>query len=319
LGVTERNVVKSTDFCASQAKMVSLALLLNFLLCIPIASARFGNYSEEHRRLEVQHMKSLKDTTTTARLQEIVKKNYNYKSKFPFPHTYVDDIFPMDVLLAAANEIPEGPFSNPKGCVEGSSNCYNSKFEKHKNAFDKDEDYGPATTALFMFMKSSGFIKFLEKLTGIEGLIPDPHYRGSGIHQTLPGGYLNLHADFNRYEKYDLHRRVNAFIYLNPEWDDSWGGHLELWSKDLRSCGAKLAPTIGRFAVFSSTDFSYHGHPHPLTTPNNRTRRSLALYYYTRTRPSYECEYWNCYSAHSTLFKTPACKSCDDPKCKKYK
>lgn len=79
---------------------------------------------------------------------------------------------------------------------------------------------------LFSFLKSSTFIQFLDNLTGIKDLIPDPHYR---IHQTLSGGFLNIHADFNRYERYGLHRRVNILSYLNPEWEESYGDHLELW------------------------------------------------------------------------------------------
>lgn len=89
------------------------------------------------------------------------------------------------------------------------------------------------------------FVKFLEKLTGIENLIADPHYRGSGIHQTLPGGFLNIHADFNRYIKYDMHRRVNLLLYMNPNWTESYGGHLELWSRDLQRCEQRILPTLG--------------------------------------------------------------------------
>jgi len=32
-----------------------------------------------------------------------------------------------------------------------------------------------------------------------------------------------------RYPAYGLYRRVNVFIYLNPNWEESFGGHLELW------------------------------------------------------------------------------------------
>lgn len=112
-----------------------------------------------------------------------------------------------------------------------------------------------------------------------------------------------------------MHRRVNVFVFLNEDWDAAYGGKLELWSKDLKSCGAKISPDIGRFVVFSSTDFSYHGHPHPLTCPQDRSRRSLALYYYTKTRPTSECIKDNCYSSHSTLFQKTYCPTCDDQVC----
>eukprot|EP01038_Epipyxis_sp_PR26KG_P010116 gene10116-13597_t len=244
--------------------------------------------------------------------------NGQYQSAKPFPHFSEDGMFPLSVLLAACQEIPDNPILKTTGCVEGSTKCFNKaneKTQKYKNAFDDETLFGPATAALFAFLKSSTFVKFLEYMTKIEGLIPDPHYRGSGIHQTLPGGNLNVHADFNRYVQYDMHRRVNVFIYLNPDWEESYGGHLELWSKDLKKCDQHILPTLGRFVAFSSTDFSYHGHPQPLSCPEGRSRRSLAMYYYTRTRPTSECINNNCYSSHSTIFKKTDCLSCTEKKC----
>ncbi|EJK65315.1 hypothetical protein THAOC_13837 [Thalassiosira oceanica] len=134
-----------------------------------------------------------------------------------------------------------------------------------------------------------------------------------------PGGFLNVHADFNKYEAYNLDRRVNTFVYMNEDWPDEYGGHLELWSKDMKSCHQKILPTFGRFVVFSSTDFSYHGHPQALAAPSDRQRRSLALYYYTNGRPAGECRDGDCSAEHSTLFQTPrGCKVCDEQTCKRY-
>lgn len=131
---------------------------------------------------------------------------------------------------------------------------------------------------------------------------------GSGLHQTLPGGLLQVHADFNRHKVTGLHRRVNMFVYLNPEWDEKYGGHLELWPRDLSKCEQRILPTLGRFVVFSTTDFSYHGHPAPLTCPPDRSRRSLALYYYTSTRPSEDCISGDCdMERRTTNFVHPKC------------
>ena len=154
----------------------------------------------------------------------------------------------------------DNPYVNSLGCVQGSQKCYKTLSTQHKkSAYDDERYFGPATLSMFRTLRSQVFIEFLEQLTGIKDLIPDPEYRGSGIHQTLSGGYLKIHADFNRYEKYKMHRRVNVFVFLNPDWSPSYGGSLELWSKDLKSCGSKISPDLGRFVVFSSTDFSYHG------------------------------------------------------------
>jgi Rps23 Pro-64 3,4-dihydroxylase Tpa1-like proline 4-hydroxylase len=174
-------------------------------------------------------------------------------------------------------EIIDNPVRRSDGCAIDGTKCYNSEKEKLKTAYDNEMKFGPATAALFSYLKSSTFITFLEHLTNIQDLIPDPHYQGSGIHQTLPGGKLDVHADFNRYTRYDMHRRVNVFIYLNPHWNESYGGHLELWSRDLKSCHQRILPSLGRLTIFSSTDFSYHGHSTPLACPPNRSRRYFRI------------------------------------------
>ena len=93
-----------------------------------------------------------------------------------------------------------------------------------------------------------------------------------------------------------------------------------LWGRDMKSCYQKILPVMGRFVVFSSTDFTYHGHPQPQTSPKDRLRRSIALYYFTNGRPAKECLDGDCAgNDHSTLFKKPInCKVCEEATCKRY-
>eukprot|EP00584_Thalassiosira_punctigera_P009712 CAMPEP_0172528188 /NCGR_PEP_ID=MMETSP1067-20121228/2658_1 /TAXON_ID=265564 ORGANISM="Thalassiosira punctigera, Strain Tpunct2005C2" /NCGR_SAMPLE_ID=MMETSP1067 /ASSEMBLY_ACC=CAM_ASM_000444 /LENGTH=296 /DNA_ID=CAMNT_0013312061 /DNA_START=476 /DNA_END=1367 /DNA_ORIENTATION=+ len=163
-------------------------------------------------------------------------------------------------------------------------------------------------------------VRFLEELTGIKNIVSDPHYWGSGLHFTDgDGGKLNIHADFNTLPGYQLDRRVNVFIYLNEDWSDEYGGHLELWSRDMKSCMKRISVDFGRLVVFSSTDFSYHGHPVPMTAPKGRVRRSLAMYYYSNGRPVEECLNGACGGSHSTLWQEPVgCERCEQLQCKRY-
>ena len=112
----------------------------------------------------------------------------------------------------------------------------------------------------------------------------------------------------------NFQRRVNTFIYLNPEWDsDAWNGDLELWDRSMSKCAAKIAPIDNRLAVFSTTDFSYHGHADALTCPPDRSRRSIAMYYYTADRPLHEVVLGadGKPKPHSTLYQTRRCGSCN--------
>ena len=68
------------------------------------------------------------------------------------------------------------------------------------------------------------------------------------------------------------------------------GGHLELWDSGVKACEQRILPIFNRLVVFSTTDFSYHGHPDPLTCPDHRTRNSIALYYYSNGRPKSEID-----------------------------
>lgn len=250
-------------------------------------------------------------------LNDVLAKNRDYQTRRPFPYIVHDGLFPASILAAIEQEIPDNPPAF-NGCVANSSVCGKDENQFRKNGFNQNERMGPATREMFSFLRSHLFVRFLEELTGIDDLMPDQNYVGAGIHQTLPGGYLQVHADFNRYPLHNWHRRVNVFVFLNPNWEDSYGGHLELWDRAIQRCGPMIRPLLGRLVVFSSTDFSYHGHPLPLTAPPMRSRRSLALYYYSMERPQSECIQNDCALQHSTLWQTPLCRSCLDPKCRQF-
>jgi hypothetical protein len=142
-------------------------------------------------------------------------------------------------------------------------------------------------------------LEFLQELTGInETLLPDPYLIGGGYHEIKPGGLLKVHADFNKHEMTMLDRRINLLVYLNKDWAESYGGHFELWDKKMTRAYKKVLPVFNRIAIFSTTDFSYHGHPDALNCPPDRSRKSIALYYYSNGRPKSELSD----KAHSTLF-----------------
>ena len=131
-------------------------------------------------------------------------------------------------------------------------------------------------------------MKQLEDLTGEVGLIPDPYLLGGGIHSTVNQGFLKMHADFNWHTHLKLYRRLNLLIYLNKDWDESWGGALKLASlgNSGLEVGKVIMPDFNKTVIFTTTNSSYHGHPEPMNLPGGRTRNSLALYYYLSSKPA---------------------------------
>jgi Rps23 Pro-64 3,4-dihydroxylase Tpa1-like proline 4-hydroxylase len=158
--------------------------------------------------------------------------------------------------------------------------------------------FTPYVRFFFAHLNSIFFLGFLSELTGIPDLISDPYFDGAGLHETLPGGWLDVHADFNFHGASFLDRRLNVLVYLNRDWREEWGGALELWNADLSRCGRRVVPAFNRTVVFSTTDASFHGHPDPVRCPGGETRKSLALYYFTTGRPETERT-----PRHSTIWR----------------
>jgi hypothetical protein len=172
-----------------------------------------------------------------------------YQSSQPFPHIVLDDVLTGDVFKKAVAEFPDIRDESWKGYLHVNET-------KYSNA-------QPETC-------------------GIEGLIPDWSMDGGGLHQTLRGGHLNIHADFTTHHVHaNWARRVNILLYLNEEWRDEWGGKLELWDKDMTACQARVTPAGNRMLIFTTSHDSFHGHPDGLTCPEDIARRSMALYYFT--------------------------------------
>jgi 2-oxoglutarate-Fe(II)-dependent oxygenase superfamily protein len=227
------------------------------------------------------------DSTSLQRAAESLHERYC--NEVPFPHIVMDGLFSEEQLRRVLREFPE------PGQIDW--NEFANR-EEQKLASTAESQMGEATRLFLYQLNSSTFINFLETLTGIDGLIPDPHFWGGGLHQITRGGFLKIHADFNVHEKLRLDRRLNLLLYLNQDWKEEYGGHLELWNRDMSRCEKRVLPIFNRCVVFNTNDYSYHGHPEPLACPESLTRKSLALYYYSNGRPSEETS-----DPHGTRFK----------------
>lgn len=246
---------------------------------------------------EVQRLEA-RDRTLTAleqrvldprRLSQILKnEGRQYQTADPFPHTVIDGFLDDTLLERVTAEFVAMDRSNWRRT---------SNNNERKLSTEDPTTFGPFTGKVITALNSGAFLAFLEQLTGIGGLIADPHLRGGGLHEIEPGGKLGVHADFNVYERLKAYRRLNLLVYLNRSWQDDWGGQLELWSADGTQKVRSVLPMFNRAVIFDTSNKSYHGHPHPLACPPGESRKSLALYYYTTEYP-----YQEDLTPHSTLF-----------------
>lgn len=197
-----------------------------------------------------------------------------YQTDQPFPHIVIDNFLEIPAAEKVLNAFPA---IKDKGWIH-----YVHVNEK-KHGLNKLDLLPAEIRQLISFLNSEKCIAFISELTGIPDLIADETLEGGGLHQSKRNGFLNIHADFTVHpHRRDMRRRVNLLIYLNKNWKDSYNGHLELWSRDMKQCVQKINPIFNRCVIFNTDEDSYHGLPDPILCPEDMTRKSIALYYFTK-------------------------------------
>ena len=200
-----------------------------------------------------------------------------YQTADPFPHIVLDDF----LAPAQLTNIVESIRAIPHGL------WLRDEHSQQSNKFWlSDLNLMPPTVRdVCTFLNGHHMCAFLEDLSGISPIVPDPQLLGGGIHRVINGGRLGVHADFNIHPHTMQHRRINALLYLNKDWTPSERGWLELWSKGAERCVKRIEPRFNRAVIFNITDEALHGHP---TVFAGVDRLSLATYYYTTDRPAHE-------------------------------
>lgn len=223
------------------------------------------------------------------KLEEVINNKWlnskSFQKKYltaePFPHIVMHDFIKTDILKQVLEEFPD--LEKETDLVYKFNNDKQVKF-----ASKGMKNLSPRAIFLNSYLQSDLMLEWLNDLSGIdETLIADPYLIGAGYHEIKRGGMLKVHADYNKHPKINLDRRLNMLIYLNENWEDKWGGALELYDENINSIKS-IYPHFNTAVIFSTTSFTYHGHPDPLNCPKHRSRRSLAYYYFSTGRPKNE-------------------------------
>lgn len=206
-----------------------------------------------------------------------VEHRTSFSRAAPFPHVVLDDFLPEDVALAVFRSYPE---------VDEQITHHDNQNTSRKLQPDVGR-FSPILRAFSSALASREFLLFMETLTGIDCLIPDPYLFGGGAMISEKGDFLNVHQDFNWHFQLQLHRRVNALFYLTPDWKPEFGGNLELFDHEKKV--KEVVPLFNRVVIFA-TPGANHGQPVPVAAPEGTQRRVFSAFFYT-SRPNEDL--WN--------------------------
>ncbi len=209
----------------------------------------------------------------------------------PFPHFCIDNFLQPAFAEEVYRSFPE--FSEAKAVGRE----FATVNEKKKIQITDSSKFPPPISRLNDLLAAPEFTDLMSYVFDIPNLLADPKLIGGGIHETDTGGRLDVHIDFNFMEERQWHRRLNILVYFNKDWQESYGGYLDIWDKDVKKCYGAFAPIFNRVFGFTTNEISFHGVT-PLACPPGIVRRSFAAYYYTTEAPAG----WTG-ERHSTIFK----------------
>ena len=194
------------------------------------------------------------------------------ETAIPFPYLVIEQLFNPRLLELIAEEFDQTR-SDTWASIE-------SSYEATRRSV-LGSRLGAATQLYFNVVNSGWFTLWLSGVVGVPHLLTDPKLFGGGLHECLPGGSFAVHRDFQYHRHLGLKNHMVFITYLNKGWQPEWGSALELWDKQRNECVASVQPEFGRTLLLPHGPTSYHGHPTPFHTPDGRSRRSIAAYYYT--------------------------------------
>ena len=217
-----------------------------------------------------------------------------YQCAEPFPSICIDNFLTEEFATRVASAYPEYEDAKKVGRE------FNATNESLKVQITEPPLFPSPVAELSDALSSKEFIEIMSKLSGIESLVWDPSFVGGGMHLTKSSGLLDVHVDFNFESKLDLFRRINILIYLNPVWDKTWGGEVELWDKEVKNCIQSFEPKFNRCVIFSTSDISFHGVT-AVQSPSYISRNSFAVYYYSSEPGDNAGDLYG--GNHTTIFK----------------
>jgi hypothetical protein len=197
-----------------------------------------------------------------------------FRAASPYPHLVFDALLRPEIAQALEQEFPTA--------VDGFWTHYHH-YNSSTLGLTRLDALPPLVRRVIEELNGPRFTDLLSRVTGFPSLLSDDLLEGGGLHMTERGGFLNLHADFtNHHYHRTWQRRCNLILFLNSDWQDAWGGALELWERDLSACGVKVPVRHNAAVLFETARDTFHGYPDRLTNPEGTVRKSLALYYYTK-------------------------------------
>jgi Rps23 Pro-64 3,4-dihydroxylase Tpa1-like proline 4-hydroxylase len=195
-----------------------------------------------------------------------LKNQYN-KSKSSIGYFFIDDVLPSDI----ANNI-YAAFPKTEEMVLKKS------LREDKYVAAQMNKYNPVLEEIIYAFQDAKIVELISDICGVTDIFPDENLYAGGISAMAHKQFLNPHLD-NSHDKDRARWRVlNLLYYVTPNWEQGYGGNLELWPDGLNNDQVTVHSKFNRLVVMATHNKSLHS-VSPVTY--NGVRCCVSNYYFS--------------------------------------
>ena len=122
------------------------------------------------------------------------------------------------------------------------------------------------------YLHSKKCIEWVEKESGVDGLVIDIYGTGEGVSLMESGDQLDPHIDFNWNNRIKMNRAVNLTVYFGTV----TGGEFTVWDEDMKTVTFSKSPKHNSAILFQHSETNAHG-VKPVTSGQ---RYAIRQFYY---------------------------------------
>ena len=178
---------------------------------------------------------------------KIVLSKQFIESKETIGFIFIDDLLPEDLALELNKAFPK------KDQMVLKKSIREDKFVAVQMNL-----YNPILEEIIYAFQDKKIVELIGEICQIEAPIPDEYLYAGGLSMMEKKQFLNPHLDNSHDKERERWRVLNLLYYVTPNWEEQFGGNLELWPAGLSKSQTTIYSKFNRLVAMVTHNKSLH-------------------------------------------------------------
>ncbi len=179
--------------------------------------------------------------------QKLVLKKQFQDSQSGIGNFYIDDLLPLEIVLKIHEVFPKS-----------SEMTHKKSLREDKFVGAQMNHYNPILEEIIYAFQDQKIVDLIGEICNIDKAIADEHLYAGGLSMMGNKQFLNPHLDNSHDKDRKRWRVLNLLYYVTPNWEEEYGGNLELWPNGLNEKQITIHSKFNRLAVMITHSRSIH-------------------------------------------------------------